>query len=289
MYVLVFILEYFWVQDGATPAVLASKAGHKEVADLIVEGGNAAAAGRPVPRPQESVFFSHDQLQVGFLTSSPVLHVVTEGSMPMQIVCSCCREIAVRKVIQKQRSFCKISCCHIQSMQHPAATIIPCHMDRLMRTRPDAYKSVCPLHLLTTDMAWHCCLPDLAEKVSRHGWQAGTAAPSAPPMPSAPPPPLQGDAPPKSDSEFWGRALNTPIEGGTPRAGGGARVSYPDIYQPSGKTGAYAAHAPFDKSSLATAPVRSRLGSQLWATCGCTREQLNVSLQQIAAKATFVR
>ena len=31
------------MQDGATPAVLASKAGHREIADLIAAGGSAAA------------------------------------------------------------------------------------------------------------------------------------------------------------------------------------------------------------------------------------------------------
>ena len=60
------------LQDGATPAVLASKAGHKDVADLIVGGGNTTAAGRPAPATQDSTFYSHEQLQVSYLKSCPL-------------------------------------------------------------------------------------------------------------------------------------------------------------------------------------------------------------------------
>lgn len=97
--------------------------------------------------------------------------------------------------------------------------------------------------------------------------QAGSFAPSAPPMPSAPAvpprgdlPPTPGAPPPRSDAEFWGRALNTPIDSGVVGGGGrGSHVNYPAVYQPSGPAAAHATHAPFDKSSLATAPVRSKL------------------------------
>lgn len=85
--------------------------------------------------------------------------------------------------------------------------------------------------------------------------QGQGAAPSAPPLPTAPP--AQGGTPPgppRSDADFWKRALNTPIETVPGRMGG--HVNYPDVYKATGSPAAYAAAAPYEKSALATAPVR---------------------------------
>ena len=56
------------MQDGATPAVLASKAGHREIADLIAAGGSAAARHHlPTQEPPrvrtDHTPHVHDQLQ----------------------------------------------------------------------------------------------------------------------------------------------------------------------------------------------------------------------------------
>ncbi|CAL8467465.1 g7003 [Coccomyxa elongata] len=84
--------------------------------------------------------------------------------------------------------------------------------------------------------------------------QGQCAAPSAPPLPTASP--AQGGTPPgppRSDADFWKRALNTPIETVPGRMGG--HVNYPDVYKPTGSPAAYAAAAPYEKSALATAPA----------------------------------
>ncbi len=57
-------------QDGATPAVLASKAGHREIADLIAAGGSPAGrhalpTQAPARRHEDSTTFTYDQLRVG--------------------------------------------------------------------------------------------------------------------------------------------------------------------------------------------------------------------------------
>ena len=57
------------MQDGATPAVLASKAGHREIADLIAAGGSAAARHHlPTQAPprvrQDFILYMHNKVQV---------------------------------------------------------------------------------------------------------------------------------------------------------------------------------------------------------------------------------
>lgn len=57
-------------QDGATPAVLASKAGHREIANLIAAGGSAAGrhalpTQAPARKHEDSTLYTYDQLRVG--------------------------------------------------------------------------------------------------------------------------------------------------------------------------------------------------------------------------------
>ena len=62
------------MQDGATPAVLASKAGHREIAELIAAGGSAAARHQlPTQAPPRvrhvNLLHMHDKMQVPCETS----------------------------------------------------------------------------------------------------------------------------------------------------------------------------------------------------------------------------
>ncbi len=59
-------------QDGATPAVLASKAGHRDIADLIAARGTSAARQHVPAQPprgakDDDVLYNSEQLRVGHL------------------------------------------------------------------------------------------------------------------------------------------------------------------------------------------------------------------------------
>ena len=75
------------MQDGATPAVLASKAGHREIADLIAAGGSAAARHQlPTQAPprvrEDYTLHMHDRVQVQreAFTQLATIYVYTEGA-----------------------------------------------------------------------------------------------------------------------------------------------------------------------------------------------------------------
>lgn len=69
-------------QDGATPAVLASKAGHREIADLIAAGGSPAGrhalpTQAPARKHEDSTTYTYDQLRVGTLTQTVMCVTMT--------------------------------------------------------------------------------------------------------------------------------------------------------------------------------------------------------------------